>query len=138
MLQPFTDLLKVLRNSLKVNVQSLYTPMENLDLRWLAGNYVIIEFASLFAVFAHLIPGSITVKKGQEINTGEVIGLVGHSGNSTAPHLHFQLMDSNDIQQAKGVPCAFREYEVFVNNRWEKVVNGIPKSSELIRYAGGL
>ena len=54
----------------------------------------------------------------------------------TAPHLHFQLMDSPDLMTAKGVPCAFRSYEVLRGDRWQKVENGIPSSADRIRYAG--
>lgn len=46
------------------------------------------------------------------MNKGDLIGRIGHSGNSFFPHLHFQLMDSCDIN---GLPCAFEEYEIFQN-----------------------
>lgn len=65
---------------------------------------------------------------------GEVIGRVGHSGNSFAPHLHFQLMDSRSVATANGLPCAFEEYELFKNNKWEKVTNGIPTNKDRIRF----
>jgi len=38
-------------------------------------------------MYAHLQPGSLQVKKGQQVNHGQVLGLIGSSGNSTAPHL---------------------------------------------------
>lgn len=47
--------------------------------------------------FAHLVPGSVAVIEGQAMAEAEVIGRVGHSGNSTSPHLHFQLMYSADL-----------------------------------------
>jgi hypothetical protein len=50
--------------------------------------------------------------------------------------LHFQLMDSADLMTAKGVPCAFRSYEVLRDGTWEKVKNGIPSSADRIRYIG--
>jgi murein DD-endopeptidase MepM/ murein hydrolase activator NlpD len=78
--------------------------------------------------------GSIKVSVGQKITKGMVIGNVGHSGNSTSPHLHFQVMDSNDIAYAKGLPCRFEEYEVYRAGRWIKVRNQIPDSTERIRF----
>jgi hypothetical protein len=103
-------------------------------LRFILGNHVIARTGGIFAAFAHLAPGSVAVSEGQAVATGQVIGRVGHTGNSTAPHLHFQLMDSLDPMSAKGVPCAFRSYEVLRNGAWEKVENGIPRRADRIRY----
>jgi len=105
-------------------------------LRSLLGNYVIMRRGDVFAAFAHLAPGSVAVAPGQAVRNGDVLGRVGHTGNSTAPHLHFQLMDSIDPMHARGVPCAFRTYEVMRNGSWERVENGIPHKVDRIRYLG--
>jgi Peptidase family M23 len=98
-----------------------------------AGNHVIVQGVEAFAVFAHLAPGTVSVRTGQEVRVGEVLGRVGHTGNSTAPHLHFQLMDSADPLRAKGIPCAFTEYLVRRPGGWERVEGGIPGRGERIR-----
>ena len=100
------------------------------------GNYVIVRSREIFATFVHLAPGSVTVRDGQAVQVGEVIGRVGHTGNSTTPHLHFQLMDAADPTLARGVPCAFRTYEVFRGGLWRKVENGIPGKTDRIRVIG--
>lgn len=100
-----------------------------------AGNYIIIKYRdNIYAGLCHLQTGSIQVSVGQKVKRGDVIGKVGHSGNSYAPHLHFQLMDSPDIAIANGLPCAFEAYEVFEKGAWEKVKNGIPTKTERIRF----
>ena len=97
------------------------------------GNHVIVRTGETFALFAHLAPGTVAVEAGQMVRTGDVIGRVGHTGNSTAPHLHFQLMDSSELTQARGIPCAFREYLVDRGGRWERVERGIPRKADRIR-----
>ncbi len=103
------------------------------DVRPLTGNYIIIEGEAGFFVYAHARNGSIRVTPGEKVTAGQVLANVGHSGNSTAPHLHFQLMDSADPWTAKGLPCCFHEYEVLQDSVWHTVENGIPKATDRIR-----
>ncbi|HEX5901492.1 MAG TPA: M23 family metallopeptidase [Actinomycetota bacterium] len=98
-----------------------------------AGNHVVMRMNGAFAFYAHLSPGSVAVKQGDTVRTGELLGRVGHTGNSTAPHLHFQMMDSADPLEAKGIPSAFAAYEVERDGRWERVERGIPARRERIR-----
>lgn len=60
------------------------------------GNYLAIDHGtyngvSYRTVYAHLAPGSITVKTGQKVGKGQPIGRVGTTGRSTGYHLHFEL-----------------------------------------------
>ena len=106
------------------------------DVQSVAGNYVIIKCKDhVYAALCHLQTGFIRVKEGERVKKGDIIGRVGHSGNSFAPHLHFQLMDSSDIATAKGVPCAFEEYEIFQNGEWKVITNGIPTNKDRIRFS---
>lgn len=103
----------------------------------ITGNAIIIKHQdSIYAAFCHLQPGSVQVSVGQRIRKGDFIGRIGHTGNSMFPHLHFQLMDSANIQHANGLPCAFEQYEVFESGRWRTVYNGIPTANQRIRSTG--
>lgn len=105
------------------------------NIQSVAGNYIIMKCDdNVFAGLVHLQTGSIKVSVGQSVKKGDVIGKVGHSGNSFGPHLHFQLMDSSDIVTANGLPCAFEQYELFQNEKWCKVFNGIPTDKDRIRF----
>ncbi len=97
------------------------------------GNFIVLKGKDAFAALAHIRCGSIRVRAGERVTAGQLLAEVGHSGNSTAPHLHFQLMDSPDMRKAKGIPCCFLEYEVYENGRWRKIANGVPKRWERIR-----
>jgi murein DD-endopeptidase MepM/ murein hydrolase activator NlpD len=56
------------------------------------GNYVCISHGfGLFSFYAHLKNNSITLKIGDYVKQSEKIGLVGNSGRSPFPHLHFQV-----------------------------------------------
>ncbi|GAB2844254.1 peptidoglycan DD-metalloendopeptidase family protein [Microbacterium insulae] len=97
------------------------------------GNHVILRRGDVHAGFAHLAPGTVTVTEGDRVDAGAVLGRVGHTGNSTSPHLHFQLMDSADLTVAQGIACAFRAYEVREGDRWRLVEAGFPGPRERLR-----
>ena len=76
-----------------------------ITLETVGGNHVIIDIGGgNFAFYAHLRPGSIRVKKGDRVTRGQVVGLVGNSGNSTEPHLHFHISDGNSPLGSEGLP----------------------------------
>ena len=130
--RPRTNLLSDLSSAYK---NAHYFDPEKDDVQSVAGNYIIIEYKeNIYAALCHLQTGSIQVSVGQEIKKGDFIGRVGHSGNSFAPHLHFQLMDSCDIATANGLPCAFEKYEIYQDNKWQTVTNSIPTSKDRIRF----
>ena len=99
-----------------------------------AGNHVVIQIAELlFVALVHMRKNSVRVKTGDKVRCGDILGEIGHSGNSMIPHLHLQVMDHLDLAAAKGLPFVFREYEVFREGSWQKVVNSLPKSHDHIR-----
>src|SRR6202047_99486 len=66
---------------------------ENIAIEEADGNLVILDLGGgRYALYAHLDPGSVRVHKGDAVKRGQVIGLVGNTGNSLAPHLHFHVM----------------------------------------------
>ena len=69
------------------------------------GNQVVLDLGkSRYAFYAHLQPSSIRVKPGDRVKAGQVLGLVGNSGNSTEPHLHFQIGDDRQLMGGDGIP----------------------------------
>ncbi|MGO8985671.1 MAG: M23 family metallopeptidase [Terriglobales bacterium] len=77
----------------------------------IAGNYIVIRIASnRYVTYAHLQPGSIQVHLHDQVPRGTVIARLGNSGNSTGPHLHFQVTDSDSVLQSEGVPYAFEKF----------------------------
>jgi hypothetical protein len=76
-----------------------------------SGNHVSLQISpGVWAIYAHLQPGSITIKTGDEVRKGQVIGKLGNSGNSSGPHLHFQLSDGPEITTSNSLPFALDSY----------------------------
>jgi hypothetical protein len=94
------------------------------------GNEVVLELApGVYAFYAHLQPGSIRVQVGETVTTGQVLGLLGNTGNTTAPHLHFQLADGPDVLTATSLP--------FVLDHWTLAGTVDPQSTPSdVRVAG--
>jgi hypothetical protein len=77
----------------------------------IGGNLVTLGLgAHRYATYAHLQPGSLRVKKGDKVRRGQVLALVGNTGNSTEPHLHFQITDGPAAFDAEGLPYAFTSF----------------------------
>ncbi len=75
----------------------------------MAGNNIVEDIGGGHYVgYAHFRPGTITVKKGDSIHVGQVIGKLGNSGNSTEPHLHIQICDGPSFLACDGVPMQFK------------------------------
>jgi murein DD-endopeptidase MepM/ murein hydrolase activator NlpD len=69
------------------------------------GNSVILDIGGgNYALYGHFQPGSIRVKEGDRVRQGDVLALVGSSGNSLAPHLHFHVMSTPLSLASNGLP----------------------------------
>ena len=69
------------------------------------GNHVILDLGGgVYAFYAHMEKGSIRVAEGQRVKRGEVLGKLGNSGNTSAPHLHFHLMEGPSALASNGIP----------------------------------
>ena len=74
----------------------------------LAGNFVMIEApGGVVVAVCHLQQGSVVVRQGQGVRSGEALGRCGNSGNSTEPHVHLQAVDRVDVARAGAVPITF-------------------------------
>ena len=91
------------RNDLPEQTPGTYPagiPLDEAD-----GNFVVLDIGNGFFVnYAHMQPGSVRVGNGATVHKGDVIGLVGNSGNSVAPHLHVHVMNRPSPLAAQGLP----------------------------------
>lgn len=102
----------------------------------IAGNYVVIQHAEReYSTLAHLKKDSISVTVGDPVRKGQRIASCGNTGNSTEPHLHFQLQTGQSFYSSAGIPIHFRDivlsqiadYETFdarPHMAYEQIVDG--------------
>jgi len=77
----------------------------------IGGNMLVIDIGGgNYAFFAHLQPGSLRVKMNDHVKRGQIIALVGNTGNSDAPHLHFHVMDGTSPLDANGLPFVLTRF----------------------------
>jgi len=125
--------------------KSLAVPI---TLETIGGNHVIMEIGSgLFAFYAHMQPGSLRVKVGDKVTRGQVLGLLGNTGNSSEPHLHFQICNANSELGSEGLPYAFASFEVQGKVEGDKMSMfpggplkhemEIPTEDEIVRFQDG-
>jgi hypothetical protein len=76
-----------------------------------SGNWVALDIGNgRYAFYAHLQPGSIRVRVGDRVRAGAILGLLGNSGNSVGPHLHFHVGDANSLNGSEGQPYVFAHF----------------------------
>jgi murein DD-endopeptidase MepM/ murein hydrolase activator NlpD/urea transporter len=104
----------------------------NLNDNW--GNVVIIYHApGVYSCLAHLSPGTITVREGQVVQSGEVVGLCGNSGRSATPHLHLQ-MQSTAIVGAHTIPIELHDVvTVAPDGASQLSASRVPLRGEVVR-----
>lgn len=82
-----------------------------ITLRTVDGNHVILAIGhGLYAFYAHLKKGSVSVHAGEHIKAGTVIGELGNTGNTSGPHLHFHIMDGPSAMGSQGVPYVIDDF----------------------------
>lgn len=96
----------------------------------IGGNMMVIDVGEgAFAFYAHLQRGSLKFELGDKVRAGDVIGLLGNTGNSSAPHLHFHLMDGPSPLNANGLPFVLSRFSspgVLPEAEEENLFNGKP------------
>ncbi len=120
-----------------LDAKVFYTYDEVKDNNWPAmnagaafGNVVVLETAKKeYFIFAHLQHRSVSVKEGQWVKQGDKLGLCGNSGNSTEPHLHFQLQEAPNFNGATGAWIYFKD--LLVNGKNKE--NHIPVKGDKIK-----
>jgi hypothetical protein len=77
------------------------------------GNFVVLDIGSgLFVNYAHMRRGTVRVKLGDKVRRGDILGEVGNTGNSLAPHMHLHVQDGPDPLKSDGLPYVFDSFAI--------------------------
>lgn len=107
-------------------------PPEDLTARSLYGNFVVLRIApGVYAHYAHLKAGSLTVRTGQRIHSGAVIGRLGQTGAAGAPHLHFHLSNRPVFEGSEGLPFVIDSFTRIGGTKIEETFD-VAKAVELL------
>jgi hypothetical protein len=95
------------------------------------GNHIVQDIGDgNYAFYAHLKTGSVKVKPGDQLTTGQAVAALGNTGNSDAPHLHFHVMSNPDPLRADGLPFVFSSFtldsRVVSQDALDPLLNGRP------------
>jgi murein DD-endopeptidase len=137
------------KDGIPQNVPGIDSRAVPITLETVGGNHIILDIGNgVYAFYAHLQPGSLKVKVGDHVKAGEVIALLGNSGNSTEPHLHFHLIDRSSPLGGEGLPFAYPSYSLLGKGSLDgdaakinllpakQVVHGeIPAENEIVQFA---
>jgi len=133
------------KDGIPLNVPGINSRAVPITLETVGGNHVILNIGNgCYAFYAHLQPGSIRVKVGDRVHRGQVLGLVGNTGNSTEPHLHFHISNASSPLGSEGLPYLFPSFEVEGKGfGWkpsdakgapEKHTMELPMENEVVRF----
>jgi len=100
--------------------------------RLLGGNYIVLDHGNGEVSFiAHMKMGSLKVRKGDRIGAGQVLGLVGNSGDSFWPHLHYQLQSGPGFDE-ESLPAVFHVFRRYYGSQSEKVKAGTVNTGDIV------
>ncbi len=100
------------------------------------GNYIILDLGGgNSCLYAHLQLGTLRVKAGDRVKRGQTLGLLGNSGSSTEPHLHFQVMNGTSLLDPEGIPYLIDSFELLSGPNAGRKMDAMPMDNMRVKFA---
>jgi len=75
------------------------------------GNHVVLDHGGgVYTFYAHFKKGSVMVEEGDRVRSGQQLALLGNTGNTSAPHLHFQATTGRVPLGSDGIPFVYEAF----------------------------
>ena len=101
----------------------------------ISGNTITLDLGEgQYAHYMHLQPGSVRVKTGDRVRRGQLLGLVGASGDAREPHLHFEVTTSAGGMTGEGVPFVIDSYRVMGGGTVGPQTRALPLNNQVIDF----
>jgi hypothetical protein len=113
-----------------------FSPPADLTLDTATGNFIIVDLGGgQFAHYFHLQPGSVRVKPGERVSSGELLARIGLSGDANVPHLHFEVTTSPKPLVGEGVPYVIDRFRVKnPEGEWRKYTRELPVKNMIVDF----
>jgi hypothetical protein len=112
-----------------------FSPAVPITMDTVAGNTITLDLGSgQFAYYCHLQPGSVRVKVGERVRRGQVMALIGASGDAREPHLHFEITNSLKALAGEGFPYLIDHFRVKSENGWQSRTRELPLKDMVIDF----
>jgi hypothetical protein len=103
----------------------------------IAGNTIALDLGGhQFAHYDHLQPGTLRVKVADRVRRGQLLALIGNSGSSFEPHLHFEITTSPGTLDGEGLPYIIDQYSVRTPDHGapERRLRELPLNGNLVDF----
>ena len=112
-----------------------FHPAVPITMDTVTGNTITLDLGGgQFAFYCHLQPGSVRVKVGEHVKRGQVLALIGSSGDAREPHLHFEIANSPRALAGEGLPYVIDHFRVKLESGWESRTRDLPLKDMMIDF----
>jgi len=112
-----------------------FSPAVPITMETVAGNTITLDLGGgQFAYYCHLLPSSVRVKVGERVRRGQVLALIGDSGDAREPHLHFEIANSPKLLAGEGLPYLIDHFGVKSENGWPSRTRELPLKDMVIDF----
>jgi hypothetical protein len=113
-----------------------FTPPADLSLDTATGNLIVVDIGDgLFAHYYHLQPGTLRVKPGDRVASGQLLARIGTSGDANVPHLHFEVTTSPKPLIGEGVPYVIDSFRAKTpDGAWQTFTRELPVRNMMVDF----